>query len=51
MPIEFLNIQCYEPVKKRWRFMSREDRKIYWRERKYRPDKYLEAELKALNKI
>lgn len=31
--------------------MSREERKMYWRDRKYNPDQYLEAQLRALNKI
>lgn len=52
MPTEFMSIQCYVPIKPRiWRFMSREDRKMYWRERNRHPDKYLEAQLRALNKI
>lgn len=52
MPIKLLSIQCYQPVKPRiWRFMSREERKMYWRDRKNNPDRYLESQLKALNKI
>lgn len=50
MPTEISNCNCAYEIKT-WKSMTREERKMYWRERKYHPIKHIEEELLKLNKI
>lgn len=42
---------CYYIEIKTWKSMTREERKMYWQERKHHPIKHIEEELSKLNKI